>query len=428
MVKAKALRLHLVGDKHRTLQYEEVEVPQPCSEEVEVRHTAIAVHPWDQGFWQCRGAGSDSIKLSLGEPLHLPQTLGLGAAGVVTELGSGVLNLQIGQRVVYSTLPSFSKRAPGSNNDGLLAVVSSAGLKNAPLGSFCDTRVLPAECLVPVPPDIDDDAAAAVFLPGLAALVLVRKLSHMKPGQAALVHCVSSGGALGAILCQWLRCLGVSVVGTVHCEEDIPQAKFCGCGQAIVLPSSEKKQSPLVVAVPERAHAGGQHLQEMAETERETIKLGEEEGADISQETTLVVEEVMAATQGRGVDVVFALEACEFAESVCPSGTAVRLEGSLADHFKSRPELFEASIEVFDLLVRGILRLPSYSKVSRSYRERKREVSGSEVLRNRLTIGSNNVQNELRFGSTTIRDTAAKGQVAILVPPVPDPASVPTGS
>lgn len=72
----KAIRVHLVGGHHH-LQYEDIELPRPGCDEVEVRHTAIGVN--DPDVDACKGWSHHSP--------HSSFTPGLSAVGVITELG-----------------------------------------------------------------------------------------------------------------------------------------------------------------------------------------------------------------------------------------------------------------------------------------------------------------------------------------------------
>src|SRR5580693_2011256 len=68
-----------------------------------------------------------------------PLIPGAEAAGVVTELGEGVVDLRVGDRVAYTL----------------------------PLGAYRTQRLVPAERLVKLPDGIEFDVAASVMLKGL---------------------------------------------------------------------------------------------------------------------------------------------------------------------------------------------------------------------------------------------------------------------
>ena len=91
-------------------------------------------------------------------PLPLPFTPGVEASAVVTEVGPGVTELAVNDRVVY------------------------AG--GAP-GAYSEERVLPAERLVKLPAGIDDRAAASMMLKGMTAQYLLRQTVKIKPATSS---------------------------------------------------------------------------------------------------------------------------------------------------------------------------------------------------------------------------------------------------
>ena len=166
---------------------EEVPVPPPGPGEATLRHTAIGLNFID--VYQRNGH----------YPLQLPSGLGQEAAGVVTAVGAGVTAVQVGDRVAYA---------------------------GAPLGAYSEARNFPAERLVPVPEGVSDEAAAASLLKGLTAWYLVRRTFRVERGQTVLVH--AAAGGVGLILCQWLRHLGATVIGTVGSEAKAELAQEAG--------------------------------------------------------------------------------------------------------------------------------------------------------------------------------------------------------
>ena len=131
--------------------------------------------------------------------------LGNEAAGVVEELGPGVTDLKLGDRVAYG---------------------------NAPIGSYAEARLIPADRLVKLPDGIDDKTAAAMMLKGLTAQYLIRQTYRVKPGDTILCH--AAAGGVGSILCQWAKHLGATVIGTVGSDDKAALAKAHGCDHTIV--------------------------------------------------------------------------------------------------------------------------------------------------------------------------------------------------
>ncbi len=102
-------------------------------------------------------------------------------------------------------------------------------------GSYAERRVVPAWRCVPIPAAIDDVTAAALLLKGLTAEMLARRVHRGGKGQRAVVH--AAAGATGLLLCQWLRHLGVHVFGIVSSAAKAEVALAHGCHHPIVAES-----------------------------------------------------------------------------------------------------------------------------------------------------------------------------------------------
>ena len=76
---------------------------------------------------------------------------------------------------------------------------------------------MPAGSLVELPADISFEQGAAMMLQGMTVEYLIRRTYPVKAGETVLVH--AAAGGVGLIQCQWLKHLGVTVIGTVGSEE-----------------------------------------------------------------------------------------------------------------------------------------------------------------------------------------------------------------
>jgi len=111
-----------------------------------------------------------------------PIALGSESVGKVLELGAGVTEFAVGDRV---------------------------GSVSAP-GAYATHRILPAARIVRVPDGISAEDAAATMLKGFTACYLAEDTISLGAGQTALVH--SAAGGVGSILVPWLRDKGVVVI------------------------------------------------------------------------------------------------------------------------------------------------------------------------------------------------------------------------
>ncbi len=186
----KAVRYHKQGGPE-VLQFEDVPVGEPGQGQVRVRHTAIGVN------------FVDTYQRSGLYPMQLPQVAGNEGAGVVEAVGPGVTDLKKGDRVAYTGLP----------------------------GSYCELRVVPADRLVKLPQGISDEQAASMMLKGLTVHYLIHTTYPVKKGETVLWH--AAAGGVGLIACQWLKALGVTVIGTVGSDEKAKLAKEHGATHVI---------------------------------------------------------------------------------------------------------------------------------------------------------------------------------------------------
>ena len=189
---AKAIRIHQHGGPE-VLQYEDVTVGDPGPGQARLRQTAIGLNFIDtyhrSGLYQ----------------LQMPTGIGTEGAGVVEAVGSGVTWVKAGDRVAYA---------------------------GGPPGAYAEVRLVPADRLVKVPQGISDQTAAAMMLKGLTTQYLIRSTYRVQAGQTVLFH--AAAGGVGLIACQWLKALGVTVIGTVGSEDKAKLAKAHGCDHAII--------------------------------------------------------------------------------------------------------------------------------------------------------------------------------------------------
>ena len=186
-----AIRIHSQGGPE-VLQWEEVTVAAPGPNEVLLKATAIGLN------------FIDTYHRSGLYKIPLPSVLGREGAGVVEALGASVTGLKVGDRVAYA---------------------------GAPIGSYAEARLMPADKLVKIPPGISDNQAASMMLKGMTAQYLIRRTYQVKPGDTILMH--AAAGGVGSIVCQWAKHLGATVIGTAGSDEKVALAKTYGCDHVI---------------------------------------------------------------------------------------------------------------------------------------------------------------------------------------------------
>ena len=191
-----AVRIHDYGTPD-VLRHESIELPPPADNEVRVRHTAIGLN------------FIDTYHRTGLYPLPLPLTPGREAAGVIEAIGSDVLDLEIGERVVYA---------------------------GGALGAYAEHRNIDASVLVPLPDDVDDELAAATFLKGLTAWYLLQHSYAVRPGDPVLLY--AAVGGVGMLASQWAKRLGATVIGIVGNDEKAELAREIGV-EHVILSDSE---------------------------------------------------------------------------------------------------------------------------------------------------------------------------------------------
>ncbi|XAR66115.1 2-haloacrylate reductase [Bertholletia excelsa] len=189
----KAIRVHQLGGPE-VLKWEDVEIGEPKEGEIRVKHKAIGLNFIDICF-----------RKGVYEAPTIPFTPGMEGVGVVTAVGPGLTDINVGDVVAYA---------------------------GQPMGSCAQEQILPAERVVPVPSSVDPIIAASVILKGMTLQYLVRRCFKVEPGHTVLVH--AAAGGVGSLLCQWANALGATVIGTVSTNEKAAQAKADGCHHVII--------------------------------------------------------------------------------------------------------------------------------------------------------------------------------------------------
>ncbi len=99
-------------------------------------------------------------------------------------------------------------------------------------GSYATHVVAPVSKLVPVPSEIDARTAAGVMLQGLTAHFLTRGVHPLEPGDTCLVH--AAAGGVGLMLCQFAKACGARAIGVVSTHEKALLAREHGAAEVIV--------------------------------------------------------------------------------------------------------------------------------------------------------------------------------------------------
>lgn len=186
----KAIQISEIGAPD-VLQVRDIEQPQPASGQVLIHVRAIGVNFIDVYFREGRYKSA------------LPFIPGQEGAGVVVELGDGVHNVKIGDRVAW------------------------CGVQ----GAYAQFVAVPSARLVRIPEAIDYNEAAAALLQGMTAHYLTHSTHPIKQGDTALVH--AGAGGVGLLLTQIAKMLGARVIATVSTPEKAALSLAAGADHVI---------------------------------------------------------------------------------------------------------------------------------------------------------------------------------------------------
>ena len=295
VMKSKAIRIHEYGGPE-VLRFEEVEVAEPGEGEARIRHTAIGLNYIDTYH-----------RIGL-YPMELPTGLGSEAAGVIDAVGPGVTDVKPGDRVVYTGRPA---------------------------DSYSEHRNFPAGQYVPIPDDVTDEQAAAVFLKGLTAWYLLRRSYKVQAGDPILLY--AAAGGVGSLASQWAKELGATVIGVVSTDAKAEMARANGCDHIIMADNPD-------VAGAVRELTGGEGVAAVYDS--------------VGKDTFMTS---LDSLRPHGVMVTFG-NATGPVDPIAPVELAKR--GSLYltrpilfDFIATRDDLLRASAALFDVVARGAVRI-----------------------------------------------------------------------
>jgi NADPH:quinone reductase-like Zn-dependent oxidoreductase len=197
----KAVVLHGYGDVDQ-LRYEDVPVPKAGSGEVLIRVIATSVNPVD---WKIRsGAARDRM------PVQFPYILGKDVCGEVAELGAGVTDFSVGQRVM--------------------------GMVNHSYAEFLTAN---ADALTIVPEGLDLEEAGALPLVLTTGAQLIEHI-HPKHGETVLV--TGATGSVGSTAVFEAKQNGARVIAGIR-RTQIEEAERLGADQVAAIDDDEEIQA-----------------------------------------------------------------------------------------------------------------------------------------------------------------------------------------
>jgi len=138
-------------------------------------------------------------------PTPLPFVPGTEAVGIIEEVGEGV-------------------EAPYSKGTRVLAILPQGG------GYATYVRAIAQYC-VPLPPNIDDQTATAIFVQGSTAQLMMAQLAGNVKDKTVLI--TAAAGGVGSILLQLAKMNGAKVIAAAGNEAKLQFAKALGADYTV---------------------------------------------------------------------------------------------------------------------------------------------------------------------------------------------------
>jgi NADPH:quinone reductase-like Zn-dependent oxidoreductase len=187
-------------------------------------------------------------------PVELPFVPGVEVVGRVTALGEGVSGWEVGERVMAYLMATCGECV--YCRTGRESLCLSAGfISFSTSGGYAEKLACPVRHLIRIPDSLGDEAAAATQIAFGTAWHMLFTRGRLAPAERVLINSVGSG--IGSAAVQLAHLAGAFTIGNASSDEKLARASEFG------------------------------------------LDVG------INHATQDVVEEVMRATDGRGVDLVF---------------------------------------------------------------------------------------------------------------------------
>jgi len=147
--------------------------------------------------------GGDTLNRAGGEMASVPHVVGYQCAGTIREVGPGVTDRHVGQRVVTTFM----------------------------WGSHAELRAVPALVTWPVPDGADIVAAACVPVAFGTADDCLFEFGHLQEGETVLIQAGAGGVGIAAI--QLAKRVGATVIATASSEDRLERLKDFGLDHGV---------------------------------------------------------------------------------------------------------------------------------------------------------------------------------------------------
>jgi NADPH2:quinone reductase len=180
------------------ITYGDLPAPKPTRRQCLIKVGAVDVNPIDVYV----RSGAIPAKLSF------PFILGRDLAGTVVEVGTGVKDFKVGDRV-WAT---------------------SQGAEGRP-GTFAELASVDHRWLHPIPEGVSDEDIVALSLTGVTAQLGLVRNANLRTGETLFVN--GGTGGVGACVVQMAKILGAKVITTAGTDEKVAACRDLGADVAV---------------------------------------------------------------------------------------------------------------------------------------------------------------------------------------------------
>ena len=198
------------------LRLEDVPAPQPAAREIVLKVHSVSVN---RTLDLIVRAGKYPVKI------QLPHVLGADPAGEVVEIGSGVTEFKVGDRVAVVSATPCQQCKPCLKGEEANCVDSKRiGVDR--WGGYAELIVLPARYAVKLPDEISFAEGTVITRHFPMAFNLLATKADIKPGEWVLI--MGATGALGSSCVQVAKMLGARVIAGAGADERVALARRYG--------------------------------------------------------------------------------------------------------------------------------------------------------------------------------------------------------
>jgi len=199
------MRAAVIDDFGGDLDIRQVPVPEIGPDEVLVRVEAAGVGVWDP--WEREGAFSDLYRERYGIAPTFPYVIGFDGAGTIAAVGDTVTRFHVGDRV-------YADRH-----------INPKG------GFYAEYAAVIADHVAPIPGNLSIEAAGAMPVDAITALIGLDDTLRLQGGETLLVF--GAGGGLGHLALQIAKRMGARVLAVCSGQDGVALARRLGADAVV---------------------------------------------------------------------------------------------------------------------------------------------------------------------------------------------------